>query len=60
MPSEKGEVPTALLSREALRDLIAASTPEESSPPEISFGWIATGVVLVLAALFVVIVTRFH
>jgi hypothetical protein len=60
MSSEKGELPTALLSRKALRDLLDASLPEDASPPEIPFGWIATGVIVVLAAMFIVIVTRFH
>ena len=52
------ELPTALMSRAALRDLLAATSDDdlERAPP---LPWLATGIGCVLFVLFYVLVSRF-
>lgn len=58
MQRPKDEASTALMPREALRDLIVASSPEDRvAPPPLAL--IATGIVVVLGLLVFAIVTRF-
>lgn len=52
------EPPTALISREALEDLIAASVPEGVSRPAWSLSRLAFAIVVGLLALFVVLLAK--
>ena len=52
------EPPTALISREALEDLIAASAPEGVPRPPWSLSRVAFAIVVGLIALFVVLLVK--
>jgi hypothetical protein len=53
------DAPTALMPREALRELIDASVPEDVLDTGLPLHWIALGIAAALLTLFFAIVTRF-